>query len=117
MTPNGVGFSSGFSSLCQWYMQVIKGWYTALPGEMQQVMKELAGKPYTIDRSALPKDSRAPSEAQAMARQTRAASHQHKRHIRRPAYRSAFLGQNLRAGAHAWQCVGQLHCGTRACIV
>ena len=63
----------------QKYMQVIKGWYAARPSEMQQVMQELAGKPYTIDRSALPKDSRAPAEAQAMARQASAASQQHKR--------------------------------------
>lgn len=54
-------------------MQVIKGWYAALPVEMQQVMKDLADTPYTIDRNALPQDSQAPSEASQ--RKAKAVAH------------------------------------------
>lgn len=42
-------------------------WCEALPGEMQQVMKCSAGKPYSIDRNALPPDIYAPIEASGRA--------------------------------------------------
>ena len=84
--------------MCLSDMQVIKGWYAALPGEMQQVMKDLADTPHTIDRNALPQDSCAPSEASSKIH-SRAVAHA----LRPPCWqanrlnsRLSFLGQKGR---------------------
>ena len=81
--------------MCLAGVQVIKGWYAALPGKMQQVMKSLADKPYTIDRNALPQNSRAPAEASARAQARFAATAPKPRYLRpsRPGLRTGFLGR------------------------
>ena len=82
-------------------VQVIKGWYAALPGEMQQVMKSRADKPYTIDRNALPQDSRAPAEASARV-QSRVVAIALRNTYSRPSrleYRSSFYGRKHKCHA------------------
>lgn len=84
-----------YACLCG--VQVIKGWYAALPGEMEQIRKDLADTPYTIDRNALPQDSRAPSEA--ALRKSKVEAHALRPTCRRAIRRnrrSAFLGQPSR---------------------
>lgn len=91
-------------------MQVIKGWYAALPGEMEQVRKDLADTPYTIDRNALPQDSRAPSEASL--RKSKVELHALRPTCRPPIRhnrRSAFLGQPGRMPGRIMPQFGRVH--------
>ena len=97
-----------YACLCG--VQVIKGWYAALPGEMEQVRKDLADMPYTIDRNALPQDSRAPSEA--ALRKSKAVAHAVRPTAWQPIRlnrRSAFLGQPGRFGGRNAPQFGRVH--------
>ena len=64
------------------HVQVIKAWYATLPSEMQQVMESQAGKPYTTNTNALPRDSRAPAEISARAHSRAAVAASKHRHCK-----------------------------------